>query len=310
MNAEPVFEDDQLDSEWAQYVASLQQDDESRRNREKKDLVQRDAMTMNNLQRHIRGLSRARFVLTDAINSDLFDDSCTSSSSDDDGTSISPQTVRILPTPLAEHSLPDLDLDEDESDKESSFDPDDDRSSSDSDSDGVAPLPTHSSISLHHSLSPLSRNNSRHIRSSAAPSSPTTPLSRLLEKQLSIAGAFDPQKECIGMEPMIDDRDSEDYMEGVDSDEDEVNDSHSLLSANGSRDSQYECSEDEELDSKSSKLSSCPTDSSRKSEDEMPELHYDEELEALRRELNAFKRKNRASRRTKYVTDLYTVCRH
>merc|ERR1719471_779636 len=103
------------------------------------------------------------------------------------------------------------------------------------------------------------------------------------------------------MTPLIDDRDSEEYLEALDavdsqdSDEYEVNDSHSLLSATGSRDSQYECSgSDEEGSSKFSPYhcSNQSNDSSRPSEDEI-ELHgYDEELEKLRIELNDVKRRN------------------
>ena len=262
---------------------------------------------MNNLQRHIRGLSRARFVLADAVSSDLFDD--TASSSDDDVTPISTPKTHPLPTPLPERTL--HDLDSDESDKESSSHSEDEHAASDSDSDGVAPLPAQSSLSLHHSFSSLSRRSSRHIRSSVGAHSPSTPLSSLLEKQLSITGSFDANNGLNPLKSMGGDCDSEDYLDAVDSqdsDDCEVNDSHSLLSANGSRDSQYEGSgsDEEDLESKCSKFSShCSNpsnDSSRKSEDEMPELQYDEELEALRRELNAFKRRNRTSsrmRRTK-----------
>lgn len=308
MNHEQVFDDDELDSEWAQYVASLQQDDQSQRNRHKENIVKREQETMNNLQRHIRGLSRARFVLTDAINSDIFDDTC--SSSDDEGVLKSNQIAMALPTPLAESNF--REFHSEESDEESCCHADSDEHGL-SDSESIAPLPQQSSLFLQHSLSSLSRKSSRHIRSGGVtPYSPNTPLSSLLEKRLSI-------KDCNGthrtMDPLIDDRDSEDYLDVLDavdsqdSEEYEVNDSHSLLSANGSRDSQYECSgsDEEDAETRSSKFSpsncSNPSnDSSRPSEDEMPELHYDEELEALRKELNAFKRKNRQShhlRRTK-----------
>jgi len=293
MNADQVFEDDQLDSEWAQYVASLQLNDESRRNREKKTIVEREQETMNNLQRHIRGLSRARFVLTDAVSSDLFEDS--SSSSDTE-----PAADR---DPLCAHLTNGAlhDLASDESDKESSYDSAHDLGAPDSDEDGVAPLPEHSSLSLHHSLSSLSRRSSRHIRSGVGPHTPATPLSALLEQQLSIDGSLCSTKDIAPHDDLH--RDSEDFLESADSEDYEVNDSHSLLSANGSRDSQYECSgSDQDCDRLSSHCSNPSNDSSRKSEDEMPELQYDEELEALRRELNAFKRKNRKSsrlRRTK-----------
>jgi len=291
MNTEQVFADDQLDSEWAQYVASLQQNDQTQRNRDKENIVKKEQETISSLVHHIRGLSRARFALSDAINSDLFDD--TFSSSDDEG---APRSIKQpLSTPLAESNLHDLHCDE--SDAESCSHADDEHPSSDSESESIAPLPDQPALSLRHSISSLSRNSSRHIRSGGVtPYSPTTPLSSFLGKMS--------MTDCKGkhriMKPLIDDRDSEEYLDSQDSDDYEVNDSHSLFSANGSRDSQYDCSgSDEEGSSKFSPsyCSNPSNDSSRPSEDEMPELHYDEELENLRKELNAFKRKNRQSHR-------------
>merc|ERR1719203_992408 len=151
MNPEALFDDDQLDDEWAQYVASMQQT-ESRRDLEKKSIVKREQETMQNLQRHIRGLSRARFVLADAVSSDLFDDI----SSDDLNEDSPTQECEIS------DMLHDLDLNPKSE-------------TSDSEIEGVAPLPIHTSV--HRSFS---RRTSRHIRSGVSPHSQSSQLSCLL----------------------------------------------------------------------------------------------------------------------------------
>eukprot|EP01083_Nonionella_stella_P204371 745071_1 len=88
--AKDIYHGDELDSEWGKYVASLHENNHiiNKKYRDKKRIIQRERETMINLQKHVRGLSRARFELEDAA-VDSFDDS-----SSDTG------TVNIINTPI------------------------------------------------------------------------------------------------------------------------------------------------------------------------------------------------------------------
>ncbi len=83
MNSQDIYHDDELDSEWGKYVASLHENNSliTKKYRDKKRVIQRERETMINLQKHVRGLSRARFELEDAA-IDSFDDNSSQSNSD------------------------------------------------------------------------------------------------------------------------------------------------------------------------------------------------------------------------------------
>ena len=126
-----LYTDDELDNEWARYVASLNQKEElEKKTRERKSIEARERETMINLQRHVRGLSRARFELEDAA-IDSFDDS-----SSETETETETGTVNILPTPISNNDNDDDDDDDD---------------------DIIAPTPTESEICVS-----LINNNSKH----------------------------------------------------------------------------------------------------------------------------------------------------
>jgi len=321
-----LYRDDELDSEWARYVASLNADSSahSRRIRERRKIERRERESMTHLQRHVRALSRARFELTADAAIELFDGD--SSSDSDTG------TVNVLDTPISRldveleldlGKLHDLDTDTDseaQSDSESI-----NLASSDSDSDAVPPTPTepprvrpkHKSamppISITHHNNHAHHHHTQHQKAQST------------DGDDGDGGDTDPYNVAHAHCDFLSVHDSADS-------EIDINDSHSVLSANHSHDSHdIHASEPSESDddSKSFKLSTASSRSVSTGSTKSPRPHaqgqpepdladahmaehmgldldvdieYDAELEALKRELSHFQRRNRHNlrmRRTK-----------
>jgi len=103
-----VYDDDELDSAWSDYVAMLHKPAQSLHDEIKKKIEDRERKTLIDLQTHIRGLSQARFELEDAVDMDSVEDSSSSSSSESESdaaeseTETETGTVKILDTPTSE----------------------------------------------------------------------------------------------------------------------------------------------------------------------------------------------------------------
>jgi len=305
-----LYADDELDSEWAQYVASLntESNSNSRRNREKRKIVRSERESMTNLQKHVRGLSQVSFRLTADAAIQLFDGESSSDSDTETG------TVNILSTPISRRDkLIDFDvIDTDtDTDTESHSDSDSDSidlASSDSDSDAVPPTPTET---------PQSRPKSHHKAMRAM-----RPIDIANDNHKKETDA-DPYNIGLSDADLNESRDSETELDL------DINDNHSLFSTNDndndndSRDHHCDPSDSDD-DSKSFKLSTSRSSSMTKSprphqtldplerarlemESEMEmemdiDVEYDAELEALKKELSHFQRRNRQTsrmRRTK-----------
>jgi len=333
-----LYTDDELDNEWARYVASLNQKEElDKKTQERKSIEARERETMINLQRHVRGLSRARFELEDAA-IDSFDDS---SSETETG------TVNILPTPIPPNANSD-----DNQDYNNNL-----SSDSDDDDDIIAPTPTESEqMNLNQICMTLKDNPSKHssrrssksmsrkssfiINSCSTSSTPTkshssnhyksaypilkpisTDTEDITSRSPSESNNGDPYNtkldEIQSMQDLQDSDSADHKLISINYSNDSHHDSGSSSSSSSSSSEQEEEEEEEEDNNQNSDdtndgmISMSPKRRRRRprrqqqpQQQQQQQQHndnqYDEELEQLKQELNQFKRRNfQHLRRTK-----------